>query len=91
MEKKFNKKNGDFLSVMELANILGISRVAVFRRIKKGEIRAEKAGRNYIIYKKDIADLLGSELTDKLRGEISQAVEKVIHDYGDVLKRLGND
>ena len=38
-------KNKKYYTVKELADILGISRVAVFNKIKKGEIKAEKAGR----------------------------------------------
>ena len=37
-----------YLTVKELADLLGISRVAVFKKIKNGQICAEKIGRNYI-------------------------------------------
>ena len=84
-------KNREFLTVTELADILGISRVAVFYKIKNGQIKAEKAGRDYIIYKKDIRDLIGDELTDGLKKEISLAVDRVVEEYGDTLKELGKD
>lgn len=47
----------EFYTTKELANLLGISRVAVFNRIKKGDIKAQKMGRNFVIFKKDIGDI----------------------------------
>ncbi len=44
----------EFLSTTELAKILGISSVAVFKKIKKGQIKAEKGGRNFIIRRKNL-------------------------------------
>ncbi|MBZ0166863.1 MAG: excisionase family DNA-binding protein [Candidatus Omnitrophica bacterium] len=45
---------GEYLSVMEAAGILGISRVAVFKRIQSGKIPAKKIGRHYVIEKHEI-------------------------------------
>ena len=45
--KKVNKK--EYYSTIELAQKLGISRVAVFKKIKNRRIEAYKCGRNYII------------------------------------------
>ena len=47
-----------FYTTTELAEILGISRVAVFKRIKNGSIKAQKIGRNFVIYKKDIGKII---------------------------------
>lgn len=44
----------EFFTTNELAKILGVSRVAVFKKIKSGAIKAKKMGRNFVIYKKDI-------------------------------------
>lgn len=46
----------DFFTTGELAKLLGISRVAVFKRIKNGSIKAKKIGRNFVILKKDIGE-----------------------------------
>ena len=46
-----------YITIPELAEILGLSRVAVFKKVKKGEIKAIKIGRNYAIPKKFIANL----------------------------------
>jgi len=56
--------NKKFYTTTELAKIIGISRVAVFNKIKKGEIKAQKMGRNFVIFIKDLGDIenLSSEL-----------------------------
>ena len=85
------KNNKKYLSVKELADILNISRVAVFKKIKNGQIYAEKVGRNYIIPKDRLEGVIPDVLTDKLKREIEKGVSKVISEYGDVIKRLGKE
>lgn len=50
-------KSKKFYTTAELAKLLGISRIAVFNKIKKGLIKAQKMGRNFVIFKKDIGDV----------------------------------
>jgi len=80
-----------FYSSVELAKILGISRIAVFKQIKKGKIKAKKAGRNYVIERKDIEMLLTKSLNKKVKGEIDKAVKKTVSEYGETLKLLGHE
>ena len=79
-----------FLSTNELAKILGISRIAVFKKIKSGEIKAQKVGRNYIIEKKDVFDFDSQELSETDKLLIDKAVKKTVKEYGDTLRLLGN-
>ncbi len=44
----------NFYTVKELADLLGISRVSVFKRVKQGSIIGQRLGRNFIILKRDI-------------------------------------
>jgi len=81
----------DFLTVKELADILQVSRIAVFNRIKKGQIPATKMGRNFIIFKKDIPMLADGELTAKIKRGIERGVTKVISEYGETLRLLGKE
>lgn len=85
-----NKKK-KYFTVKELADMLGVSRIAVFNRIKKGQIPAEKIGRNFVIFKKKIPEILGKELSDKTKKEIDRGVKKVIKDYSETLKLLGKE
>lgn len=40
---------GNYISVIEYADRENVSRIAVFKRIRKGKIKAYKIGRNYIV------------------------------------------
>ena len=53
----------DFYTTKELIEILGISKQSVLKRIGRGNIKAIKTGRDYIIFKRDV-DL------DKLKADI---------------------
>ena len=78
-----------FLSTTELAKILGISRIATYKKIKKGVIRATKVGHDFVIDKKELGKILEKGLTKKQRVEIGKAVEKTVKEYGETLKLLG--
>lgn len=84
------KENNKFITTAELANLLGISRIGVFKKIQNGEIKAIKKGRNYAI---NIADVSG--LSDRLSANdkktISQAVDKAMHEYGETLRLLARE
>jgi len=83
--------NKQFTTVAELGKILGISRIAVFKRIKKGQIKAMKIGRSYAIPKNSISDILGKTLSEEQKSRIDQAVAKFIRDYTQTLRLLGRD
>lgn len=52
MEKFVQDK--DFYTIAELAKVLGISRISVFKRVRRGSIKGQKMGQNFIVFKKDI-------------------------------------
>lgn len=75
----------------EAAKLLGISRIAVFKQIKKGKIKAKKIGRNYAIERKKLMPLLNKTLSEENKIEIEKAVKRVIKDYGETLKLLAHE
>jgi excisionase family DNA binding protein len=83
-------KNKEFYSILELAKILGISRIAVYKKIKKGEIKAVKVGRSFIIRKADLSNVLPGDISENDKREIERAVKKTVKEYGETLKMLGN-
>ncbi len=54
MRSKILIEKGNFYTVPELAKLLGISRISVYRRVGNGSIKGQKFGRDFIIFKKDI-------------------------------------
>jgi excisionase family DNA binding protein len=84
-------ENKEFITTVELAKILGISRIAVFKRIKRGQIKAIRVGRNFIISKNSLPEILGNILSEKNKREIETAVKKTVKEYGQTLRLLGNE
>ncbi|MEK7194187.1 MAG: excisionase family DNA-binding protein [Patescibacteria group bacterium] len=88
-------KKAIYISVQELANMLGISRIAVFKKIKKGQIPAEKIGRSYAISMEHVPEVVGASdagvLTEEKKEVIKQAIEKVVKEYGETLRLLGKE
>lgn len=83
--------NKEYLTIKELADILQVSRVTIFKKVKSGEIAAERIGKIYILPKKQFNDVLYNTLSEKLKKEIERGVFKVIKDYGSVIKKLGEE
>lgn len=79
-----------YLSTTELAKIKGISRVAILKQIKKGQIKAQKVGRNFVINKDDVPGL-SSGVPVKIQANIDQAVKKTVAEYGEALRLLGKE
>lgn len=82
-------ENKDFFSVLELAKILGISRIAVFKRIKNGQIKAVKIGRSFVIAKEDLGEILAVGISESDKKKIDRAVKKTVEEYGETLAMLG--
>lgn len=83
--------NKSFVSTTELAELLGVTRVTVFRKIKSGEIKAVKVGRNFVIDKNDLPGILGTTLVSDNKREIEQGVNKAVQEYGETLRLLGKE
>lgn len=81
----------EYVTIPELAKILGLSRIAVFKKVKSGEFRAIRIGRTYAIPKEYVDGLLGKVLNKEEKKEIDIAVTKTVKEYGEVLKRLGRE
>ena len=80
-----------YVTIPELAKKLGISRVAVFKKVKKGEIEAIRIGRTYAIPVTIFEEIIGKTLKDIDKKEIDAAVKKTVKEYGEVLRLLGRE
>jgi excisionase family DNA binding protein len=70
----------DLLSVRQVANQLNLSRVQIVRLIQTGKIPAKKVGRSYVVSAKALRDHL-----------IDRPVRRAVKDFGETLRRLGNE
>jgi len=80
-----------YISIPEAAKIMGLSRIAVFRKVKNGEIPAIKIGRTYAIAANSLDSLIGKALNETQKKEIDSAVRKTVKEYGETLKLLGRE
>lgn len=81
----------EYLSISQFAKILGVSRIAIYKKIKKGQIEAIRIGRGFAIPKKYLTDITGKTLSEKDKKIIDEAVRKTFKEYGEVLKLLGRE
>ena len=63
-----------YITIPELARILGISRVAVYKKVRKGQIKAAKIGRAYAIPRKYVTDILGQTLDQRGGKQMNRSV-----------------
>lgn len=85
----------EYVTIPQLAALLGISRIAVYKKVKKGLIEASRIGRNYAIatdyIRKNIADIKTALLEEHELDSIDQTMKKAMSEYGEVFKALGKD
>ncbi len=83
-------ENKEFMSIPEAAKVLGLSRQAVHKRVKNGKIEAIRIGRNYAIPIKNLIGVVNKSLQDEDKDKIRDIVKRVVEEYGEVLKLLGD-
>lgn len=62
----------------------------VVRKIKRGELLAHKVGRSYMIKEGSLPGI-HRPITESEKKNVEKAVERVIRQYGDVIRRLGHE
>ena len=85
------KEEKNYYSAPEIAKLLGVSRIAIFKKIRNGQIHAEKVGRNYIIPKEEYAAILGLFVPERRKKDIENTVDRVVKKYGLALRKLGEE
>ncbi|MDQ5886013.1 MAG: 17 protein [Patescibacteria group bacterium] len=67
-------------STPEVAKILGMSRIAVFKKIKTGKLKAVKVGKGYVVAKAD--------LMEHYRLKLKKAQKKMVPEPEEGLDRI---
>ena len=81
----------EYITIPQLAKLIGLSRIAVYNKVKKGEIKSIRIGRNFAIQKRYLENIQGNELKEEDKIIIESAVKKTVKDYGEVLRLLGKE
>ena len=84
----------DFYTTTEIADLMNVTRVTIFRWIKEGKLKAIKPGRDYIIPYSSLPPTLQVAIQNKFDSEdqddeteIREAVKKVVKEYGATPKK----
>jgi predicted transcriptional regulator len=80
-----------YFTVIQVARLIGITRGAVYKKIKNGQIRVKTIEGRVMIPGGFVQELVGKGLTDKTKAEIDKGVAKVMHDFGETLRMLGKE
>lgn len=86
-----NKPKIQYISTAELAKLLHVSRIAVFKKIQTGRIKAFKIGRNYVIPIEEVMSAIGTFISPDKKTEIDQVVKRAVKEYGEALRLLGRE
>ena len=78
-------------STVEVAKILRITRHAVAKRIKTGNLKAEKVGRNFAVSHSVLLEALGRDVGPKKKEEIEEAIDKAMKDYSETFRMLAKE
>ncbi|MCD6228857.1 MAG: helix-turn-helix domain-containing protein [Candidatus Omnitrophica bacterium] len=84
-------EKSEYITIPQLARILGISRIAVYKKVRKGQIKAMRVGKIYLIPRVSVSNILGKTLGEEDKHQIDEAVRKTVKEYGEVLKLLGRE
>lgn len=89
--KETSVKKSGFYTIPQVAALLGVSRIAVYKQVKRGDIKAIKIGKNYAIPSSYLLDKSGNSLSPQRKIAIKRAVKKTVKEYGELLVKLGNE
>ena len=64
-----------YITIPQLAKMLGVSRVTVYRKVKSGKIPATKIGHTYVISDEEMDKILGNQLSEDAKKQIDDAVK----------------
>jgi len=81
----------NYITIPQLAKLLGVSRVTVYNRVKAGKIPAKKIGHDYVITDQTVADILGKKVSNQSKERIDDAVHRTVREFAQTLKLLSTE
>ena len=84
-------KKTEYITIPQLAKMLGISRIAVYRKVRAGQIKAVRIGRAFAIPRSYVLAVLGRSLSPDDKKQIDTAVSKTVKEYGETLRLLARE
>jgi len=78
-------------TVKEVSDLLGISRVTVFRWIKSGKLKADMIGGSFVVSAEYLPHHLLGGLPEDEKADIRKAVTRALLEYGDAFRALARE
>ena len=78
-------------SVKEVADLLSVDRVTVYRWVKSGRVKAEMIAGSYIIAIEDLPHHIIGGLSEDKKIQIRDAVAQAIQEYGETFRALARE
>lgn len=78
-------------SLKEVADLLGVSRVTVFRWVKSGRLPATKIGNSYVVSVEDLPHHLLGGISEEKKEHIRHAVSRALDEYGETFRALARE
>ena len=79
------------LTIPQLAEKMGVSRIAVYNKVKNGKIPAQKIGTNYVITEEDANKILSEIPSNDNVVWIDNTVKTIVSEYGPLFKWLSQE
>ena len=80
-----------YLTIPQLAEILGLSRQRVHQLVREGKIPAEKVGKTYIIVEQEILSILNKDITNEDKAFNIEIIRRAMKQYKETFKRLAKE
>jgi excisionase family DNA binding protein len=80
-----------YITIAQLAAMLGVSRIAVYKKVRQGRIKAIRIGRAFAIPRRAVLVLVGNTLTSRDKKQIDVAISRTMKEYGETLRLLGGE
>ncbi|MDP3793770.1 MAG: helix-turn-helix domain-containing protein [Candidatus Uhrbacteria bacterium] len=78
-------------SIKEVADLLGVDRVTVYRWVKSGKVKAEMIGGAYVISVVDLPHHFIGGLSEDKKIQIRDAVAQALEQYGETFRALAQE
>ncbi len=78
-------------SLKEVADLLNVDRVTVYRWVKSGKVKAERVGGSFVVSAENLPHHLLGELSEERKVWIRDAVAQALQEYGETFRALARE
>jgi excisionase family DNA binding protein len=88
---RFMNVTKKIFSIKEVADLLGVNRLTVYRWVKAGRVKAEMIAGSYVISVEDLPHHILGGLSEEKKIQIRDAVTQALQEYGETFRALAKE